>query len=80
MVWHGRWLWTRTVALDGGRVLSELQVRAAVALHAGRYTCRAADWEARACASLRLRVRPTPTVRVAPMASTLRRVSVAESL
>lgn len=69
-----RWLWTRTEALGEGRFRSQLQVRAAVALHAGRYTCRAAEWETRACASVRLHVRRPPAVLVAPMASTLRRV------
>ncbi|KAJ1531610.1 hypothetical protein ONE63_000282 [Megalurothrips usitatus] len=67
-----KWLWTRVEALGGGRFQSELQVRAAVPLHAGRYTCKAADWEARACASLQVRVRGAPQVLVAPMASTLK--------
>ncbi|KAK3930659.1 Hemicentin-1, partial [Frankliniella fusca] len=67
-----KWLWTRVEALGGGRYQSQLHVRSAVQLHAGRYTCGAQDWEARGCIAVQLGVRRAPQVRVAPMASTLR--------
>lgn len=68
-------MWTRLEALGGGRYQSQLQVQSAVQLHAGSYTCRALDWEAKDCRTLQLSVRRAPQVHVAPMASTLRRVS-----